>query len=625
MITQWYDPEPGPAALPGVLARELVKRGHSVNVVTGFPNYPRGVLAAGYQLRPRMRETLDGVNVTRTYLFPSHDDSLSRRLVNYGSFGLSAAALGFDSLRGADVIWVNYSPITVALPMLLQRYLRGTPIVCEVADLWPDTVMVSGFTSGSAVERVAGPVLDAWVSAMYKASDAVVHIAPSVGQILLERGVPAGKITYIPKPANEEVFHPMGSSLRDELGIDEDQVVLVYAGAMGKAQGLDTLMKASQSLDPTRVVCLMAGGGNEEDHLRSLAAAAPAVRFLGRVPQERMTDLMATADIAYISLVDDPLTPMTMPSKTQAILASGTAALVAASGDVVDVVASTGAGKAVDQTDPADIARGIQQLADLGRGGLAAMGSTAREAYLSQFSLAKTTDLAERTLSVAAGNPRGSRAGGPPLSFVPLRRPHVESVAEIHRQAFPDFFLTKLGSGFLREFYRGFLGDATAVTTVLLDGAGSIRGAAVGTTQPAGFFKRLLKRRLAGFATQSASVIIRNPIHAPRLMRAVGYRGEVPDSLPGAALLSSICIDPGLQGQGAGRLLLDAWTAQAELQGASSAVLTTDADGNHSVNAFYRRLGWTVHDEYTTPEGRRMNRYVKALNDSAPERTSDDD
>lgn len=624
MITQWYDPEPGPASLPGVLARELVKRGHSVNVVTGFPNYPEGLLADGYRLQPRLRETLDGVNVTRTFLFPSHDDSLAKRLINYGSFGASATALGLDSLRGADVVWVNYSPITVALPMLVQRYLRGTPIISEVADLWPDTVMVSGFPAGSAVGKVAAPVLNAWVSSMYRASDAVVHIAPSVGRILAERGVPDGKITYIPKPANEQVFHPGGQSMRVELGIGEDQIVLVYAGAMGQAQGLDTLMTACQSLDPERFVCLMAGGGNTEEHLRSLAESAPSVRFIGRVPQEQMTDLMATADIAYISLLEDPLTPLTMPSKTQAILASGTAALVAASGDVVDVVSSSGAGLAVDQTDPAGIAAGIRQLAALGRDGLSTMGAAARKTYQDQFSLAATTDLAEHTLAVAAGRTTLDETDTPPLRTVPLRRVHIESVARLHQQAFPEFFLTKLGPGFLREFYQGFLEDSTAVSSVLLDGSGRVRGAAVGTTEPAGFFKRLLKRRLVGFATKSAAIALKNPAHAPRLLRAVAYRGEASDNLPGAALLSSICVDPGLQGKGAGRQLLDAWTDQAQRQGASSAMLTTDAEGNDSVNAFYSRLGWNLHDEYSTPENRRMNRYVKAVNTSASERISED-
>ena len=104
MLTQWYDPEPGPAALPGVLARGLVARGHQVNVVTGFPNYPTGKVAEGYTVSRRFDEVRDGVAVRRVALYPSHDTSFARRLLNYGSFGASAAASGMSFLRGADAL-----------------------------------------------------------------------------------------------------------------------------------------------------------------------------------------------------------------------------------------------------------------------------------------------------------------------------------------------------------------------------------------------------------------------------------------------------------------------------------------------------------------------------------------
>jgi colanic acid biosynthesis glycosyl transferase WcaI len=620
MITQWYDPEPGPAALPGVLARELVQRGHSVQVLTGFPNYPSGKLAQGYALRPRMTEILDGVHVTRTFLFPSHDDSLVRRLANYGSFGISAAALGVDALKDVDVVWVNYSPITVALPMLLQRYLRGTPIVTEVADLWPDTVMVSGFPTGSALGKVAHPVLNGWVNAMYRGSDAVVHIAPSVGETLRKRGVPESKLHYIPKPANETVFYPGGSSVRSELGLSEEQVVLVYAGAMGAAQGLETLVEAARSLDPADVVCVLAGGGNEEPRLRALAGNHAGIRFIGRLPQDRMTDLMATADIAYISLVEDPLTPLTMPSKTQAILASGTPALVAASGDVVNVIEQSGSGMAVDQRSPESIAQGIRHLAGLGRQGLREMGATARSTYENQFSLQHTTDLAERLLARVAGAEIGQGCTSD-FRIVPLQRRHVPEVAALHRRSFPQFFLSELGEGFLREFYGGFLHDPSAVTAVALDVTGAVQGAVVGTTEPEGFFRRLLQRRLIGFASRSAAFTLRHPARAPRLLRAVGYRGDAPKGRPGGALLSSICVDPLAQGSGIGRSLVEAWTAEAEHRGATEAFLTTDAEDNVLVNTFYQSLGWTISESYETPEGRRMHRYATTLDASAEERT----
>ena len=89
-------------------------------------------------------------------------------------------------------------------------------------------------------------------------------------------------------------------------------------------------------------------------------------------------------------------------------------------------------------------------------------------------------------------------------------------------------------------------------------------------------------------------------------------RGEAGSRVEGA-LLSSVCVDPGLQGQGVGRDLLAAWEGRAAQQGASAAYLTTDADDNDAVNAFYRARGWHLADTFATAQGRRMNRYEKRL------------
>lgn len=157
LLTQWFDPEPGPAALPGVLARGLARRGHDVTVLTGFPNYPQGHLTHGYSMaglsprRPRLVEESDGVTVVRVPLYPSHDASFARRALNYASFGASAALAGGPGLRGLDALWVNYSPITVAAPMWRARYAGGVPLVVHVADLWPDTVWAG------ASRRSSGP------------------------------------------------------------------------------------------------------------------------------------------------------------------------------------------------------------------------------------------------------------------------------------------------------------------------------------------------------------------------------------------------------------------------------------------------------------------------------------
>ena len=89
ILSQFFDPEPSAKGMP--FARELQRRGHSVEVLTGFPNYPGGRIYPGYKVRAFQREVIDGIHIVRVPLYPSHDKSAVRRVLNYGTFAMSAA------------------------------------------------------------------------------------------------------------------------------------------------------------------------------------------------------------------------------------------------------------------------------------------------------------------------------------------------------------------------------------------------------------------------------------------------------------------------------------------------------------------------------------------------------
>lgn len=192
---------------------------------------------------------------------------------------------------------------------------------------------------------------------------------------------------------------------------------------------------------------------------------------------------------------------------------------------------------------------------------------------------------------------------------MPLTRGDVDEAARMHLQAFPSFFLSQLGERFVREFYRGFLAVGS-VTVVARDDNGAMAGVAVGHVHPQGFFGRLIMRRWFAFAWASLGLLLSRPSHAPRLLRAVTYRGQTGDYTPAGALLSSICVDPAVRGRSVGSTLLEAWVEEMYESGATTAYLVTDANDNHGVNGFYRGAGWDLHHSYLTPEGRMMNCYV---------------
>jgi ribosomal protein S18 acetylase RimI-like enzyme len=191
----------------------------------------------------------------------------------------------------------------------------------------------------------------------------------------------------------------------------------------------------------------------------------------------------------------------------------------------------------------------------------------------------------------------------------PLTLADVPAAVKVHLAAFPSFFLSFLGPRFLRLLYSEFATDPACVALVA-EADGRVAGAVAGPLQPAGYFSRLVKRRWFAFALASSGAVLRKPLIIPRLFRALFYRGEAPTG-KSRALLSTIAVDPAVQGAGIGRKLVAAWLAEVQSRGASGAYLTTDAEGNDAVNRFYQQLGWQLEHTWLTPEGRRMNRYVQ--------------
>ncbi len=393
MLTQWFDPETGPAALPGVYAREFTRQGHEVSVLTGFPNYPEGRLYPGYDMRLRTHQRVGDVETTRVALYPNHSRSASGRLVNYVSFGLSAASLGTHVLKGVDAIWVYNSPVTVALPMLTHSRMGRVPIFLHVQDVWPDSLVESGMFPTGRTGRVAAKLVSTVVRLMENRAAIIGVISPGVRDLILHRNprLDASRIIYAPNPANEELFIP-SSDLREAYGIvksDTAPMEFMYAGAIGEVQGLDSLIEAAhllRSRDDIRITLVGDGISRQRLEARSISLGLKNVHFMGRVPQEDIPSLMARADVQVVSLSDRPFLSYTTPSKIPSILASGLPILAQLSGDGASLVYASGAGYVVHPGNPQALADAMAEMVHLGRPAIGELGRRGREYYEAHLS-----------------------------------------------------------------------------------------------------------------------------------------------------------------------------------------------------------------------------------------------
>ena len=398
MVTQWFDPEP---TFKGQLfAQELQRRGHEVEVITGFPNYPGGRVYDGYRIRPYQREVVDGIVVHRVPLYPSHDSSALKRVLNYASFA-STAALKMLTGRRPDVVYIYHPPGTVALPAAVARLVRGVPFVYDVQDLWPDTLAATGMLPQGRLLDVVGRVMDA----TYALAQHVVVLSPGFRERLLGRGLRADKVSVIENWCDEaQIELPERGGARAALGLGDDFTV-VFAGTMGPAQGLDTVLDAAALLaDDPGVRFVLIGTGIDVDRLRARAEAEGLgnVAFLPRRPIHEIGEVLAAADALLVHLRDDPLFEITIPSKTQAYLHAGRPVLMGVRGDAADIVTRAGAGLVFTPEDPAALADAVRRMRDLPVEEREEMGRRGARHYDAELSLRVGVDRFVDVLETAA-------------------------------------------------------------------------------------------------------------------------------------------------------------------------------------------------------------------------------
>ena len=383
LLTQWYPPEP--FKLMSDLASTLQLLGNNVQVLTGFPNYPSGKVYPGYKISAWQRETYEEISLVRVALYPDHSLSRPKRILNYVSFAFTSSLFGPFLVQKPDVIFV-YNLYSVFSAWLLSVFRRSR-LVLNVQDMWPETLVATGMIHNRLLLSVIG-----WLAEMvYRLADAIVVISEGFRDNLISKGVPASKIHVIPNWVDSEHYKPVEPDpyLAESLGL-AGRFNVMYAGQIGRAQGLDTLLRAAELLkDDPLIQFVLVGDGVERASLQAATAERNLnnIRFLGRYPEQDMPGILSLSDVLLVHLHDTPLFRITIPHKIVAYMAVGKPILAAVCGDAANLISNAGAGITCAPDNPAAMADGVRRFRLMTSQQRQKMGVSGRLAACEQYSM----------------------------------------------------------------------------------------------------------------------------------------------------------------------------------------------------------------------------------------------
>jgi glycosyltransferase involved in cell wall biosynthesis len=342
------------------LARHLVEQGHHFTIVASPLSYLTGKSTVA---RNGMvtEQNIDGIHVLRAYAYSSLHRSFFWRIISFLSFMITSVWVAWRA-GPVDVVMGTSPPVFQAISAWLLSVIRRRPFLLEIRDLWPE------FAIGMGV--LTNPLLIAlsrWLERfLYAQAFHILVNSPAYRDYLIKKGIPALKISLIPNGVDPNMFDPTakGERIRQELGLD-GQFVVTYAGALGLANDISTILRAAERLrDQPQIHFLLVGDGIERRNLESLAEQLnlPNVTFTGSRPKSEMPEILATSDACFAILQDIPMFRTTYPNKVFDYMAAGRPTILVIDGVIRQVIEAAAGGIFVPPGDDAVLAAAIASL-----------------------------------------------------------------------------------------------------------------------------------------------------------------------------------------------------------------------------------------------------------------------
>jgi glycosyltransferase involved in cell wall biosynthesis len=334
-----------------------VEAGHKVTIITG--HYDIGGL-----LKPSSvieKREIDGINIIITGTTYSNKHSFLRRIFSFISFMFLSLIAGWR-VKGVDVIFATSTPLTIGIPAMILKRLKNLPFVFEVRDQWPEIPIELGFIKNPVLKKVL-----LWLEKrIYQSSSGIVALSPGMAGGVREIIGDDKPITVAPNCSDIDIFRPEidGSDIRKKHGWD-DKFVLLHFGAMGKANGLDFVIKAAERLKENRDIhFVLLGGGSEKEKLQQdiRSRGLDNIEIIDSKPKSELPFYAAACDVSMVIFANFPILEHNSANKFFDSLAAGKPVLLNYSGWQREAIENNNAGLGCELANIDEFAGNVKRL-----------------------------------------------------------------------------------------------------------------------------------------------------------------------------------------------------------------------------------------------------------------------
>jgi glycosyltransferase involved in cell wall biosynthesis len=366
-LTHYFTPENNaPAARVHGMAKEWVRLGHRVTVLTCAPNVPAGVVYEGYQNKLYQEEWIDGIRTVRVWTWLAANRGRVRRGLNFLSYLGAAGAAGPLLRPRADVVIATSPQFFAGWAGWPVARAHGAPFVLEIRDIWPDSIVAVGALEEGRIIRALGRL----ERALYDGADHIVAVGEGYRMNMIRKGIGPSRISVVTNGVDVDLFEPREPDLelRARLGFAPETFVITFAGTIGMASDLGVVLDAARRLKAKGrddIAFLLVGDGAQRAELEERAGAEglTSVVFTGLVPRAELPAYLASSDACLAHFRKQELFQMILPNKFFEDAAMERPILLGFEGEARAMLGEADCGIAFEPSNDEELAAAAERLA----------------------------------------------------------------------------------------------------------------------------------------------------------------------------------------------------------------------------------------------------------------------